>query len=333
MAKRQSIYFYNKPVISGSYSIVGPKEGAGPFGQYFDFVMEKDSFGEKTYEKAERKMIEHVIKGAIKKSKVGADKINLILSGDLLNQIISSSYAARQFSIPYLGLFGACSTMAETLAVGAMLIDGGFFDNVVCSTASHFSTAERQFRFPLELGNQRVPSSQWTVTGAGACVLSKEGKGPRITMATFGKVVDYNITDVNNMGAAMAPAAADTILTHFKDTKRDPSYYDLIVTGDLGKLGSEILIDLLEEKGLKLGTNYTDCGHVYFSRKQDAMCGGSGCGCSASIFASFILGKLNKKEINRVLFLPTGALMSTTASQQGDSIPGICHAVVIENID
>lgn len=333
MAKRQSIYFYNKPVISGSYSIVGPKEGQGPFGKYFDFVMENDLFGEKTYEKAERKMIEHVIKGAIKKSKVGADNINLILSGDLLNQIISSSYAARQFSIPYLGLFGACSTMAETLAVGAMLIDGGFFNNVVCSTASHFSTAERQFRFPLELGNQRVPTSQWTVTGAGACVLSKEGNGPRITMATFGKVVDYNIRDVNNMGAAMAPAAADTILTHFKDTKRTPDYYDLIVTGDLGKLGSEILLDLLEEKGLKLGTNYMDCGHVYFSRKQDTMCGGSGCGCSASILNSFIIGKLNKKEINRVLFLPTGALMSTTASQQGDSIPGICHAVVIENID
>ncbi len=333
MAKRQSIYFYNKPVISGSYSIVGPKEGQGPFGQYFDFVMENDLFGEKTYEKAERKMIEHVIKGAIKKSKVGADNINLILSGDLLNQIISSSYAARQFSIPYLGLFGACSTMAETLAVGAMLIDGGFFNNVVCSTASHFSTAERQFRFPLELGNQRVPTSQWTVTGAGACVLSKEGTGPRITMATFGKVVDYNIRDVNNMGAAMAPAAADTILTHFKDTKRTPDYYDLIVTGDLGKLGSEILLDLLEEKGLNLGTNYMDCGHVYFSRKQDTMCGGSGCGCSASILNSFIIGKLNKKEINKVLFLPTGALMSTTASQQGDSIPGICHAVVIENID
>ena len=333
MAKRQSIYFYNKPVISGSYSIVGPKEGQGPFGKYFDFVMENDLFGEKTYEKAERKMIEHVIKGAIKKSKVGADNINLILSGDLLNQIISSSYAARQFSIPYLGLFGACPTMAETLAVGAMLIDGGFFNNVVCSTASHFSTAERQFRFPLELGNQRVPTSQWTVTGAGACVLSKEGNGPRITMATFGKVVDYNIRDVNNMGAAMAPAAADTILTHFKDTKRTPDYYDLIVTGDLGKLGSEILLDLLEEKGLKLGTNYMDCGHVYFSRKQDTMCGGSGCGCSASILNSFIIGKLNKKEINRVLFLPTGALMSTTASQQGDSIPGICHAVVIENID
>ena len=333
MAKRQSIYFYNKPVISGSYSIVGPKEGNGPFGKYFDFVMENDLFGEKTYEKAERKMIEHVIKGAIKKSKIGADKINLILSGDLLNQIISSSYAARQFSIPYLGLFGACSTMAETLAVGAMLIDGGFFDNVVCSTASHFSTAERQFRFPLELGNQRVPTSQWTVTGAGACVLSKEGKGPRITMATFGKVVDFNIRDVNNMGAAMAPAAADTILTHFKDTKRNPDYYDLIVTGDLGKLGSEILIDLLEEKGIKLGINYTDCGHVYFSRKQDTMCGGSGCGCSASILNSFIIGKLIKKEVNRVLFLPTGALMSTTASQQGDSIPGICHAIVIENID
>ena len=328
----QTIYFKNKPVIIGSYSIVGPKEGEGPFGKYFDHVMKDDTFGEKTYEKAERKMIEHAIKGAIKKSKVGADNIKLILAGDLLNQIISSSYAARQFSIPYLGLFGACSTMAETLAVGSVLVDGGFFDNVVCSTASHFSTAERQFRFPLELGNQRVPTSQWTVTGAGACILANKGNGPRVTMATFGKVVDYGINDVNNMGAAMAPAAMDTILTHFKDTKRKPGDYDLIATGDLGKLGSDILLDLLEDKGIKLGPNYTDCGHVYFSRKQDPMCGGSGCGCSASFFNSFIMSKLNSGEYKRVLFVPTGALMSTTASQQGDTIPGISHAIVIENM-
>ncbi len=250
---RQTIVFKNKPVISAGYSLVGPKEGEGVFGKYFDFVMDEDHFGEKTFEKAERKMVEHAILGAIKKSKVGADKIGMILAGDLLNQIISSSYAARQFSIPYLGLFGACSTMAESLAIGALLVDGKYFDNVVCSTVSHFSTAERQFRFPLELGNQRAPTTQWTVTGAGACVLSKKGKGPRITMATFGKIVDYNVKDVNNMGAAMAPSAMDTLLNHFKDTKRSPDYYDLIVTGDLGKLGSDILLDLLENKGIKLG--------------------------------------------------------------------------------
>lgn len=333
MAKSQTIVFKNKPVIIGSYSIVGPKEGEGPFGRYFDHIMKDDTLGENTYEKAERKMIEHAIKGAIKKSGVGADNISLILAGDLLNQIISSSYAARQFSIPYLGLFGACSTMAETLAVGSVLVDGGFFNNVVCSTASHFSTAERQFRFPLELGNQRVPTSQRTVTGAGACVLAKGGKGPRVTMATFGKVVDYGINDVNNMGAAMAPAAMDTILSHFKDTKRKPGDYDLIATGDLGKLGADILLDLLEDKGIKLGTNYTDCGHVYFSRRQDAMCGGSGCGCSASLFNSFIMSKLNSGEYKRVLFVPTGALMSTTAAQQGDTIPGISHAIVVENLE
>ena len=328
---KQTVLFKSKPTIIGAYSIVGPKEGKGPFGQYFDYVMEDDSFGEKTYEKAERKMVEHVIKGAIKKSGVGADKIELILAGDLLNQIISSSYAARQFSIPYLGLFGACSTMAESMIVGATLVDGGFFDNVVCSTASHFSTAERQFRFPLELGNQRVPTSQWTVTGCGANVLSKKGNGPKITMATFGKVIDYAVKDVNNMGAAMAPAAMDTILTHFKDTGRDPGYYDLIATGDLGKLGADILVDLLEDKGLKLGPNYTDCGHVFYSRKQDPMCGGSGCGCSASFFNGFIMDKLRKKAYKRVLFAPTGALMSPTASQQGDTIPGICHAIVVES--
>ena len=331
MAKSQTVIFKNRPTIIGAYSIVGPKEGEGPFRNYFDHIMTDDRFGEKTYEKAERKMIEHAIKGAIKKSKIGADSIGLILAGDLLNQIISSSYAARQFSIPYLGLFSACSTMAETLAMGASLVDGGFFDNVVCSTASHFSTAERQFRFPLELGNQRAPTTQWTVTGAGACVIAKNGKGPKISMVTFGKVTDYGINDVNNMGAAMAPAAMDTILAHFKDTKRKPADYDLIATGDLGKLGSDILLDLLEEKGLKLGTNYTDCGHVYFSRKQDTMCGGSGCGCSATFLNSYIMGKLNKGELKRVLFVPTGALMSTTASGQGETIPGISHAIVIES--
>ncbi len=327
---QQTIEFRNRPKIIGSYSIVGPKEGAGTFGEYFDYVMKNDLFGEETYEKAERKMFEQAVTGAISKAGLTTAKINLMLAGDLLNQIISSSFTARDFSLPYLGMFGACSTMAETLAIGSVLINGGHFDNLVCATGSHFSTAERQFRFPLELGNQRVPTSQWTVTAAGASVLSLEGKGPQITMATFGKVVDFGIIDVNNMGAAMAPSAAETIFTHFNETGRKPTDYDLIVTGDLGKLGAEILVDLLEDKGIKLGPNYSDCGHSYFTRKQDTMCGASGCGVSASVLNSYIVKKLNKGEIKRVLFIPTGALMSTTASQQGESIPGVSHAIVLE---
>lgn len=330
MKKNQTVKFKNKPRIIGSYSIVGPKEGKGNFAPYFNYVMKDDSFGEKSYEKAERKMFEHAISGAIKNAKLKNEDVNLLLAGDLLNQIISSSYSARNFNFAYLGLFGACSTMAESLAVGASLIDGGLFDTIVCATGSHFSTAERQFRFPLELGNQRPPTSQWTVTGAGACVLSNKGKGPRITMATFGKVVDWGIKDVNDMGAAMAPAAMNTMLAHFRDTKTSPDDYDLIVTGDLGKLGSEILVDLMEDNGIKLGLNYNDCGQMYFTRSQGMLSGGSGCGCSATILNSYLINKLRKGELKRILFMPTGALMSTTATQQGESIPGICHAIVIE---
>lgn len=330
MKKNQTVKFRNKPRIVGSYSIVGPKEGKGNFAPYFNYVMQDDSFGEDSYEKAEKKMFEHAIVGAIEDASLQPDDVNLLLAGDLLNQIISSSYAARNFEYAYLGLFGACSTMAESLAVGASLIDGGLFDTIVCATGSHFSTAERQFRFPLELGNQRPPTSQWTVTGAGSCVLSNKGYGPRITMATFGKVIDWGINDVNDMGAAMAPAAMDTMLAHFRDTKTNPDDYDLIVTGDLGKLGSEILIDLMEDNGIKLGLNYNDCGQMYYTRGQNMLSGGSGCGCSATVLNSYIIDKLRKGELKRVLFMPTGALMSTTATQQGETIPGICHAVVIE---
>lgn len=328
---KQTIEFKNKPVIIGSYSIVGPKEGKGNFGRYFNYVVKDDCFGEESYEKAEKKMLESAIVGAIEDAKIKPSDIGIILSGDLLNQIISSSYAARNFDVSFLGLFGACSTMAESLAVGSTFVDSGYFDRVACATGSHFSTAERQFRFPLELGNQRPPSSQWTVTGAGATILSKTGKGPRITMATFGKVIDYGVNDVNDMGAAMAPSAMDTMLAHFRDTGRTPDDYDLIVTGDLGKLGSEILIDLMEAQGIKLGLNYNDCGQMYFTRNQNTLSGGSGCGCSATVLNSFIIQKLRKGELGRVLFMPTGALMSTTASQQGETIPGVCHAIVIES--
>ena len=326
-----TIKFKKAPKIVGSFSIVGPKEGEGNFKDYFDYIMKNDFFGEKTFEMAERKMVETAITGAIQNAKLNMKDIDILVAGDLLNQIISSSYAARAFNFPYLGVYGACSTMAESMAVGAILVDGGYFKNVACCTASHFSTAERQYRFPLELGNQRPPVSQWTVTGAGSCVISCEGEGPRITMATFGKVIDWGIVDVNNMGAAMAPSCAATLLAHFENSKTSPDDYDLIATGDLGKLGSEILIDLMEDKGIKLGLNYCDCGQMYYKRNQNTLCGGSGCGCSATVFNSYIMKKLKSGKLKKVLFLPTGALLSTTATQQGESIPGVCHAIVCES--
>lgn len=328
---KQTVKFTNPPVIIGSYAIVGEKEGHGTFKDYYDYILEDDFFGQKTFEHAERKIMEHAVEHAIKRAKLKSTDIDLLISGDLLNQIITSSFTARHFDIPFLGLYGACSTMAESLAVGACMIDGGFFNNVACSTGSHFSSAERQYRFPLELGNQRPPVSQWTVTGAGCSILSRSGRGNRITYATFGKVTDYGVKDVNNMGAAMAPAAMRTLVAHFKDTKTKPEDYDLILTGDLGKLGSEILMDLMEHEGYKLGKNYNDCGQMIFTNNQKPFQGGSGAGCSAVVLNSYIYRKLANKELKKVLFCATGALLSTLSSQQGDSIPGICHAIVIES--
>ena len=275
-------------------------------------------------------MLEQSITGATDKANLLATDIDILLSGDLLNQIISASFSARQLQTSFIGLFGACSTMTESLAVGACLIDGECANTVACATCSHFSTAERQFRFPLELGNQRPPTAQWTVTGAGCSILSKEGRGHNITHATFGKVIDYGINDMNNMGAAMAPAAADTLKNLFTDTQTAPSDYDLIVTGDLGKLGSELLIDLLENYGYKLGSNYCDCGQMIFSNTQKAFMGGSGCGCSASIINSYIMSKLDSGEYKKIILMSTGALLSTTSAQQGETIPGIAHAVIVE---
>ena len=330
MKIEQTIILKKQPKIIGSYTIVGPKEGKGNFGDYFDYVMKDDSFGEKTYEKAERKMLESAITGVIEKAKLLPKDVDIMIAGDLLNQIVSSSYAARAFQFPFLGVYGACSTMAESIAVGSVLVDGGYFDNVVCCTGSHFSTAERQYRFPLELGNQRPPTSQWTVTGAGSCILSLKGEGPRVSMITFGKVIDWGISDVNNMGAAMAPAVRNTLLRHFKNTKTTPDDYDLIVTGDLGKVGSEILIDLMEDEGIILGVNYCDCGQMYYKREQNTLCGASGAGCCATVFNSYLMAKMRDGQYKKILFLPTGALLSATSTQQGDSIPGVCHAIVIE---
>lgn len=326
----QTIEFANKPKMIGCYSIVGKKEGNGNFGKYFDYILKNDDFGEKTFEHAERKIIEHAIFHAIEKANLDVADIDLLLSGDLLNQIISSSFSAKNFDTTFVGLYGACSTMAESLAVGSCLIDGHYFNNIACSTSSHFSTAERQYRFPLELGNQRPPTSQWTVTGAGCSIISLNGKGNEITHATFGKVTDYGIKDVNNMGAAMAPAAMKTLIAHFTDTKTNPDDYDLILTGDLGKLGSEILMDLMENKGFKLGKNYNDCGQMMFTNKQKTYQGASGCACSATILNGYVDKKMKEGTYKSVLFAATGALLSTLSSQQGDTIPGICHAVVIK---
>ncbi len=326
----QTIKFTNCPRIIGNYAIVGEKEGNGTFKDYYDFILKDDLFGEKTFEHAERKIIEQAISQSIEKAKLNISDIDLLIGGDLLNQIISMSFTARYFDRPFLGVYGACSTMAESLAIGAALVNAEYVKNVVCSTGSHFSSAERQYRFPLELGNQRPPTSQWTVTGAGSSILSLSGEGHKITMATFGKVTDYGVSDVNNMGAAMAPAAMSTLISHFQDTKTTPDDYDLILTGDLGKLGSEILMDLMEHNGYKLGKNYNDCGQMIFNNNQKTFQGGSGAGCSAAVLNSFILKKMDEGVFKKVLFAATGALLSTLSSQQGDSIPGICHAVVIE---
>lgn len=330
---RQTVIFKNKPKIIGHYSMVGPLEGEGPLRDYFDYILKDDTFGEKTFERAERKLLEHIIFNAIDSANMKPTDVDALLSGDLMNQIVSSSFSARKYDITFLGLYSACATMAESLALGACLVDAKTFDTVCCATASHFSSAERQYRFPLELGNQRPPTSQWTITGGGATILSHTGKGPVITSATFGKVVDFGIKDVNNMGAAMAPAAMDTLHAHLTNTKTKVEDYDLIATGDLGKLGSEILVDLMERKGIKLGKNYTDCGCIMFDQNERVFMGGSGSGCSASVFNGYILKKIKKGDYKKVLLIATGALLSPTTSFQGESIPGIAHAVCIERGD
>ena len=327
-----TVLFRQKPRIISTGTVAGPKECAGVVGKYVDKALSDDMFGESTYEKAECKMLVYAIGKAIENAELSEKDIDMMISGDLLNQIISASFAARDFDFPFLGVYGACSTMAESLALAAAFIDAGYFNRIVAATGSHFSSAERQYRYPLELGNTRPPQSQWTVTGAGGAVVAKSGGSVAITGATFGKVVDFGISDVNNMGAAMAPAACNTILTHLKDTGRAPDYYDLIVTGDLGALGSRIVKDLTWEKGVDIQPNHVDCGEIVYNVIEDEFQGGSGAGCSAVVFNSYLMDKLRRREIHRVLFAATGALLSTVSSGQGESIPCICHAVSVENV-
>lgn len=327
---KQTIKFDNPPTISQTACIVGPKEAEGPLAKYFDQCLEDEFWGENSWEKAESKIIKETVNTLISKSGIPSDKIDYCFAGDLLNQCISSSFGLRELNIPFFGIFGACSTFVEGMSLSAILAESGM-ENVMCAASSHFCSAEKQFRFPLELGNQRTPTSQWTVTGAGAAIISKSGSGPFITNITPGKIVDMGIKDANNMGAAMAPAAFDTLMTHFKDTERKPSYYDAIITGDLGHIGKSILIDLTASEGYNIKANYNDCGVMIFDKeKQDTHAGGSGCGCCGSVFSGYLFKQLQNKKLKRILLIATGALTNSTSNQQGESIPGIAHAVSIE---
>lgn len=327
---RQSIEL-SSPVRIGSFAAAaGPKEAQGPLKHCFDVLSEDAYFGQPSWEKAESEMMRRCISRCLDKVPEGCISPECILGGDLLNQCISSAFAVKDSELPYLGLYGACSTMAEAISLSALLIDGGAFSSVLAMTGSHFCSAERQYRFPMEYGGQRSPSAQWTVTGAGAALLGRSGN-IRITHITPGKIVDTGLNDAANMGAAMAPAAYDTITTHFEDTGRDFSYYDAVFTGDLGALGHDILQDLLQKDGLDPGLKYMDCGVlIYDLRTQDVHAGGSGCGCCASVLCAHILPAMEKGVWKRVLFAATGALMSPLSCQQGCSIPGICHAVSLE---
>ncbi|MBE6850709.1 MAG: stage V sporulation protein AD [Ruminococcus sp.] len=329
---RSSIQLANVPAIHSYACIVGQKEGEGPMGNCFDRIEQDPYFGEKTWEQAESRMQADTLQLAMEKGNIQPASLDCIVAGDLINQCTSSTFALRSLGVPFLGVYGACSTMAESLLVSALLVDGGFCRNAAAVTSSHFSTAERQFRFPLSYGGQRTPTSQWTCTASGAVVVSAEGDAPRIRGACIGKITDFGITDANNMGAAMAPAAADTIFRYLQDTKTEPKDYDMIVTGDLGNIGSPLLIDLLKAQGVDISAQHHDCGAMMFNEhSQDTHAGGSGCGCAASLLCGHFLPMLQRKKIHRMLFAATGALLSPMSSQQGESIPGISHLVEISS--
>ena len=327
---RQTVALAHPPSVAGHANVVGKKEGEGPLADSFDQINQDDSFGEKTWEKAETAMQKLALSSALDKAGLSASALDYILAGDLLNQCIGSGFAVRGQDVPFFGLYGACSTLAESLSLAALLVDGGFAAHAAAMTSSHFCSAERQYRTPLEYGGQRTPTAQWTVTGAGATVLAREGDGPYVTHVTTGKIVDKGIKDANNMGGAMAPAAYQTIKAHLEDLNRKPSYYDLIVTGDLGRLGKEIVLDFFHRDGMDLA-NFDDCGTlVYDLENQDVHCGGSGCGCSAVVLNGYLLNGMRAGRWNKILFCGTGALLSPTSTQQGESIPCICHAVAVE---
>lgn len=326
-----SFSFSSRPVIAAWASVAGKKEAQGPLAGSFDKTFTDTLLGQKTWEQAEKKMQELCLKTLAEKAGVHMWEIDLVYSGDLLNQCIGSSFSLRNMNIPHLGLYGACSTMAESLLLAGLTVDGGYADRVAAMTSSHFASSERQYRFPLGYGGQRTPTAQWTVTGSGSALVCGAGKGPRLTCATVGTVRDLGVKDAGNMGAAMAPAAYSTIKAHLEDMNLTPKNYDLIVTGDLGQLGKDLLLELAARDGLELGGILTDCGTMVFDNtKQDVHSGGSGCGCSAITLCGHLLGQLETGKLKKVLFCGTGALLSPTSTQQGLPIPGVCHAVAIE---
>jgi stage V sporulation protein AD len=335
--KREVIKF-NRPVYILSSAAVGTnKEKTGPLGEYFDITDSDIKFGMKTFEAGESEMQRIALNTALKKSGVKPSELNAILAGDLLNQCMSSTYGLIEFDVPFLGLYGACSTMAEGLALGSVLIDSGHFSVTAAATASHFCASERQFRYPLEYGGQRSPTSQWTATAAGAAVLSssaneKDSRQIIITEASFGRIVDKGITDAMNMGAAMAPAAVDTILKYFRETGANPSDFDMIATGDLGAEGKRITENMLLSEGLDIRGRYNDCGLMLYDRDaQDVYAGASGCGCSAGVFCGYLMKKLALGEYKNILLIGTGALMSVGSVMQGNSIPGIAHLIHVQS--
>lgn len=343
---KQSVEFETPPLIVGAASVVGEKEGNGPYGEYFDKVEMDPMAGAQTWEEAEEKFQETAAKMAIEKCGLKTSDIRYMIAGDLLGQLIASSFGLMSLDIPIFGVYGACSTMGESLAIGSILVDGGFADRVVALTSSHFASAEKQFRFPLGYGNQRPKAATWTVTGSGAVVLSSqmdakrklEGKKSvskvvQVRGITTGKIIDYGVKDSMNMGACMAPAAADVIAQNLEDFQYQPKDYDQIITGDLGKVGKDILIDILRAKGYDISMNYMDCGIEIYGENQNVQAGGSGCGCSAVMLTGYILKKLQQGEWRRVLFVPTGALLSTVSFNEGKSVPGIAHGVILETAE
>lgn len=327
---KQSFVLPQPPVITAWTSVAGKREAEGPLAHTFDIKCRDTYFGQKTWEQAEKKMQQLALKKLLEKAGLSMEELDLVLSGDLLNQCIGSSFTLRNTGIPHLGLYGACSTMAEGLLAAAMAVGGGFADRAVAMTSSHFAASERQYRFPLGYGGQRPPTSQWTVTGSGAALVCREGSGPKITACTIGTVTDLGIQDANNMGAAMAPAAYATIRAHFADLQTGPEDFDRIVTGDLGQIGKELLMQLARRDGLSLGGKLMDCGTLVFDpARQDVHAGGSGCGCSAITLCGTLLEELRSGKVKKLLFCGTGALLSPTSTQQSLPIPGICHAVSV----
>lgn len=335
MAKRigkYTIQMEHMPSIDSFAAVCGKKESEGPLAKYFDHIFTDTTLGESSWEKAESKLQSKAVELSLSKVGLKSDDIDFVFAGDLLNQCISSTFGLRNLNVQFLGQYGACSTMAQTLILASIMVETGIAKKCIAVTSSHFCSAERQFRFPLEYGGQRTPTAQWTVTGSGAVVVGNTGQSPFIAAVTVGKIVDLGIKDANNMGAAMAPAAADTIKNFLNDTSTSPDEYDLILTGDLGEVGSKLLIELLQKENIDITKQHDDCGlMIYKLKEQDVHAGGSGCGCSASVLCSAILKRLKQGELKNVLFVATGALMSPTSSQQGESIPSIAHLVQLKS--